>query len=105
MKKYLLIACLFIFSSNILANSLEITSWYRLNSGSDNDLSAEVCFKLDPKPTTPILAEIVIDKGTRVQGVYTTWVGKRGAACKVVSTQRGKVEVEVENYLSSSKDL
>ena len=86
-------------SQSLLANTIKITSWFELNRSNDDDLSAEVCFKLTPKPTTPVLAEIIVDKGFRSQGVYTTWVGKRGIACKVVSEQRGRVQVEVETYL------
>ena len=89
---------LFLVSTALLANSISITSWYELNRGNPNDMAAEVCFRLSPAPTTPILAEIIVDKGSRTEGVYTTWVGKRGKACKVVSQQRGRVQVEVENY-------
>lgn len=86
-------------------NTLTITSWFKLNRDNNNDMAAEVCFKLKPAPQQPVLAEIIIDKGTRAQGTYTTWVSKKGIVCKVVSTQRGQVHVEVENYKSINKSL
>lgn len=84
-----------LFSVNAFSANIKILSWYRLNTETNNDSAAEVCFSLKPAPASPIFAEITIDKGTRVEGLYSTWLGPKGSTCHIVSTSRGRVQVEI----------
>jgi hypothetical protein len=94
MKKILL-ASFLLTSFSAFTAELNILSWYRLNSQNTNDSAAEVCFSLTPKPKTPIFAEVTVDPGTRAQALYSTWIGPKGSTCHVVSTSRGRVEVNI----------
>jgi hypothetical protein len=94
MKKIILVTIL-LSSFSAYTSELTILNWYRLDSRSTSNSAAEVCFSLTPKPTAPTFVEITVDAGTRVQGQYSTWIGPKGVACHVVSTVRGRVEVNV----------
>jgi hypothetical protein len=94
MKKIIL-ATILLSSFSAFASELTILNWYKLDSRSIHDSAAEVCFSLSPKPTEPVFVEITVDAGTRVQGQYSTWIGPKGVTCHVVSTVRGRVEVNV----------
>jgi hypothetical protein len=93
--KSILLTLTVLFSTSVLAADIKILSWYRLNSDSNNDSAAEVCFSLKPAPEKPVFAEITIDKGSRVEGLYSAWIGPKGSTCHIVSTARGRVQVEV----------
>jgi hypothetical protein len=77
------------------ASNLTITNWYRLNTSTLDDSSAEVCFSVKPAPLKPTFVQIVIDSNSRFQGHYSTWISTTGNACQVVSTVRGRVEVNI----------
>ena len=94
MKSIVLVITI-LLSYNVLSAEIKILSWYRLNTQTDNDSAAEVCFSIKPSPEEPIFAEITIDKGSRLEALYSAWVGPKGSTCHVVSTARGRVEVEI----------
>jgi len=94
MKSLILITAI-LLSSNVFSNEIKILSWSRLNSNTNTDSAAEVCFSLSPKPTAPVFTEITVDQGTRVEGLYSTWIGTKGSTCHVVSTLRGRVQIEI----------
>ena len=94
MKKIILISMI-LSSVSAYSSTLDILGWYRLNSQNSNDSAAEVCFSLKPAPTAPVFAEIKVDAGTRVEGLYSAWIGPKGSTCHVVSTARGRVEVSI----------
>lgn len=87
-----LLTLILTFSSLAMAAKVDITRWYRLDSSGQNS-SAEVCFKLTPKPIRPQYVRIFVDKRTRYEANYVTWVDDRGSACTVVSSFVGRVEV------------
>jgi hypothetical protein len=94
MKKLALI--LSIISTGVMASELKILSWSRLNNTANSiDTSAEVCFALSPAPTDPTYVQITVDKGTRSQAFYGAWIDQRGSSCQVVSSHRGRVEVNI----------
>ncbi len=93
--KSLIFTIAVLFSLNVLAAEIKILSWYRLNTDTDNDSAAEVCFSLKPAPVKPTFAEITVDKGSRVEGLYSAWIGPKGSVCHIVSTARGRVQVEI----------
>ena len=103
MKKILLTSML-LSSFGAFTAELNILSWYRLNSQNTDDSAAEVCFSLSPKPTAPIFAEIVVDPGTRSEALYSSWIGPKGSTCHVLSTSRGRVEVNIPS-LELKKEL
>ena len=59
--KSILLTITVLFSINVSAADIKILSWSRLNSDSNNDSAAEVCFSLKPAPTKPIFAEVTVD--------------------------------------------
>ena len=93
--KSIILMITILLSFNVFSADIKILSWYRLNTQTDNDSAAEVCFSVKPSPKQPIFAEITIDKGSRLEAFYSAWVGPKGSTCHVVSTARGRVEVEV----------
>lgn len=87
------------------ASELKITSFYYLDNESRNDRAAEICFSVKPAPTSPIFANITIDKGTNSEGHYNTFVGPRGRACVVVATWRGTGEVSIPEEEVQAKEV
>lgn len=99
--KLILIA--FLIAQASIAASIDISAFYKLDPRNSQDRSAEVCFKVEPKPQAPQFATIYTDKGYKSQGIYTAWVGPEGAVCKVVATFRGTVEVSVDGSEDMAK--
>ena len=94
MKKLALI--LGLVSTTTMAAELKILSWSRLNTTTNSfDTSAEVCFSLTPAPSAPTYVEVTVDKGSRSQAFYGAWIDQRGSSCQVVSSHRGRVEVNI----------
>lgn len=96
-----LIAFTLVFGSALAHSSeIKILAWYKLESQSSSNTTAEVCFSVTPKPTAPLFANITVDKGSRSEGNYTSWVGTKGSTCHVVATRRGRVEVSIPSTKS-----
>jgi len=101
MTKLIFISMIF-FSFSAFSFELKINRWYKLNDA-NGDTAAEVCFSLNPAPEKPTFAEITVDPRTRLAANYTTWIGPKGSVCHIVSTFRGRVEVEIPEFNLSSK--
>lgn len=88
------LAFLILFVQTAQAYDIKILNWYRLDRSNNIDTAAEVCFRLKPAPRKLVPVNITVDKNRRSEAYYVAWVGPKGSACHVVSTQRGLVEVE-----------
>jgi hypothetical protein len=101
-----IILALMLLSTSAFAADLRINTFYRLDRQSHQDTAAEVCFSLKPAPSAPVYAQVTVDPGTRQQGYYSGWLDSRGSTCVVVSTLRGRVEVNIPSMnLNSNKEL
>ena len=94
MKKTCLLILLFV-TNVTFAQQLEITSWFRPNNSSNQDLAAEVCFSLTPAPQKLTHAVVKVDKTNRGAVIYNTFIGSEGKTCLVVTSVRGTVEVVI----------
>ncbi|MDA8791648.1 hypothetical protein N9N67_00310 [Bacteriovoracaceae bacterium] len=99
------IALLMLLSQLSYSYEMKILNWYRLDRSNNMDMTAEVCFKLTPSPKNPIPVNITVDKNRKSEAYYMAWIGSKGSTCHVVSTQRGRVEVETPKLkLKDSRD-
>lgn len=96
---------LFILAFSVSASEIKILSWYKTDRSNDNDSSAEVCFSLKPAPTKPVFAQITVDKGYRSEAFYSAWISSKASVCSLVSTLRGRVEVNIPSLKIDSKSL
>ena len=86
----------FLIANVSFAQTLTITNWYRPNTSSAQDYSAEVCFTLSPAPTSLTHVQVEVDKtNNRAGAIYNTLIGPQGRACLVVTSVRGTVEVSI----------
>lgn len=82
-------------SAALAADSVKITSFYYLESGSSRTPAAELCGVLTQPTGKPEMVKITADPNGKQPGIYNTWAGKDGKFCTVLATYSGKADAEL----------
>lgn len=91
MKILILLA---LITNTAFAGELKIKRFALLDPFSEGNTAAEICMSLTPAPKSPVLILLTVDKGTRQEAYYNTWIDERGSTCHIVSTLRGRIEAK-----------
>lgn len=96
MIKKLIYVSSVLFSLNVFASEVKITSFRYLEAGVRNSSAAELCGKLVSPTGQPELIKIVSDPNSKTPAPYTAWTNKDGKFCLIISTLTGRANVDLE---------
>jgi hypothetical protein len=76
-------------------DSVKITSFYFLNSGTERTPAAELCGVLTAPTGKPEMIKVTVDPKSKTPATYNSWTGKDGKFCLVLATYAGTAEAEL----------
>lgn len=77
------------------ADSVKITSFYFLQSGTDRTPAAELCGVLTAPTGKPEMVKVTVDANSKTPATYNSWTGKDGKFCLVLATYAGTADAEL----------
>lgn len=91
-----IVTALFLLGSTaIAADSVKITSFYYLETGSNRSPAAELCGVLIQPTGKSEMVTITSDPKGKTPGIYNTFTNKDGKFCSVIATYSGSADAEL----------